>query len=476
MSVFWKNFGLSAAGLFALVLVLQYPLSVTFPIGGDATRYIMSIQAVGDMLHKGEVVRGFWALITNNNYPATQLIFGISALMPLSWPDRFLWWMVLGHLATASAIGLLLYRLAGWQAAAVGIAGWSLATINLTRHIEDGTLAQLWSLAAVALFLYQAVRGSFVGMAALAAVAALLHPFSGLVVLLTFLIALPALIQRRRDLPARLQQHLPFATIAGALLLLAGLYVIWRSYGTLLALSDPTSSFTNLGIIKSPYGPLLVSAPLGFVLLFARHRNMLAKIVISSFVLTAALLTFNEVLGAGVLIHRFQSYFVLATTVLAGLGLPFLVRHVFYFRPLQTVFFVLLFASCGLATWHANIPIYAFYEGPSNNARIVPGAIAGIEWLRDNTSPDSLVVSTNTDRHSEWIPIISGLAWEGLPADHPLWHTPPERLPHLIERFNYDYVMFFLNREKPAERFEAGVGHYPVVFENNGAVILKLEK
>lgn len=472
----WRIIGLTASILFAVSMLLQYPLATSFPIGGDAVRYIERLQSAGQILQNGQIVLGLKEFTTNTHYPGAQAIFAVSSLLPLSWPDRFLWWVVLGHLATAIAIGLLLYRLASWQSAAIGIAGWSLTTIGLTRHIEDGTLAQLWSLAAVALFLHQAVRGSFLGMAVLAALTTLIHPYSGLVLILTYLASLPGLVRARSYLTAGQQRLLPSALAVGGLLLLVGVYVAWQSREVLVSLSTPVSSFRNLGAIKSPFGPFLVAAPLGLVLLLTSRRSVFVKIIITSFALVSTLLTFNEIFGTGILIHRFQSYFIMAATILAGLALPFLAHRLFSFRLPKTIFFVLLFLSCGLATWHANIPVYEFYEGPSNNARIAPGAVAAIEWLRDNASSDSLVVSTDTDRHSEWIPILSGLSWEGLAANHPLWHASPDRLQELVGTYNYNYVMFFLGREKPVEQFEAGLARYPIVFENAGAVVLKLEQ
>src|SRR5688572_729407 len=131
------NYGLSLhyyAGLIGTLGLLfaiaaQYPLETTFPIGGDATRYILKLLEVQTTANENGFFAAGRELLTNTAYPGTQIILATSALLPISWPERFTWWMSLGHVASGLAIGYFAWRLAGWKAAAAGMAIWALTFV-----------------------------------------------------------------------------------------------------------------------------------------------------------------------------------------------------------------------------------------------------------------------------------------------------------------------------------------------------------
>src|SRR5688572_12125747 len=106
---------LTCAWLCLAMLAIQYPLATTFPIGGDASRYILKLLEANDVLQERGLVASVTTFLTNTEYPGAQAIFALSALLPLSWPERFTWWIVLGHMFTATSLALLLNRLAGWR-------------------------------------------------------------------------------------------------------------------------------------------------------------------------------------------------------------------------------------------------------------------------------------------------------------------------------------------------------------------------
>lgn len=452
-----RTLWLLAAFLFCSVLTLQYPLSTTFPIGGDTTRYILKLLEVKDIT----------SLLTNTWYPGMQIFFSVSTLLPLSWPERFIWWMVLGHLFTAVSLAVLLNRLHSWRSAAAGMALWSLTVVTLTPHVQDATLAQAWSLGFVVLCLYEVTRGSLFGAVAMAFLATITHPLSGAVLLLTLSISLPAFLMLQAWRFSALSITSTILSIALAI----------RYYEASLAFPPDSFTLSTTDVLKSSLGPFLLLGLIGLITFFKSKRIPNVGIVlISSFMLVSLLLTFNNYLEITVLINRFQSYAVITGVILAALGLPTVLRMAFSSTVLQSIIAILLFASAGFYTWQDNAPIFHYYESPSRYGRLSTEEQAAIEWMKNNLPKSSVIVSTKRNRHSEWVPILSGRSWVGLSENDVLWQTSTTDLPTYIASKPYTHAVFFRSREKASERFSAGVTLFPVIFENKGATIIKLKQ
>lgn len=456
------------ASIFALVMILQYPLSVSFPLGGDATRYILKLFEVKDFAAAGNWLAAGQALLTNTWYPGSQLILSTSALLPLSWPDRLIWLVVLAHLFIAGSLGLLLYRLASWREAAVAIAVWSLATVSITTDLENGTVAQLWSMGFVILALHQITRSSWWGFIAMSVAATLAHPFGGLVIAATLITALPGLgFTRRMRIPL----------IIGGLLALLAAVGLARYYPVLAGFAGRAEPFPLADILQSPFGPFILLAPFGLVLLMQnRQRAPLSVLVVGQFIVVALLLTLNDRLGLNILTFRFQSFGALAITILAALAVPTILRTAF---PLSAgwavAVAVLFFSAAGLATWHENSRIFHFYESPSRHARLHPDEQAAMTWLDTNLPAPATIISTRTNRRTEWIPILTRHRWVGLGEQDELWRKSVTELPAYLANTPYTHAIFLRYREKDSEVFPAGVALFPVVFANKGAVILQLK-
>jgi hypothetical protein len=126
---------------------IQYPLSTTFPVGGDAAPHIATVQHI--------LTKPIYSIsrIAHSWYPATYILFSLNAFIPfISWTQLYPWWMALGQILTGLAIGLLIFRISGLRAAIIGIALWGMTPIALTSFFEDATMAQLWSLPWLVLF------------------------------------------------------------------------------------------------------------------------------------------------------------------------------------------------------------------------------------------------------------------------------------------------------------------------------------
>lgn len=463
MSYVW----IAGASIFALVMILQYPLSASFPLGGDATRYILKLFEVKNFAAAGDWLAAGKALLTNTWYPGAQVILSISSLLPLSWPTRLIWLVVLAHLFIAGSLGLLLYRLAGWRAAAVAMAIWSLATVTITTDLENGTIAQLWSMGFVILALHQITRSSWWGFIAMSVAAGFAHPFGGLVIAATLITALPGLGVTR---------HTRTPLIIGSLLALLAAAGLARYYPVLAGFAASAEPFPLNDLLQSPFGPFILLAPFGLVLLAQnRQRSPIPVLVVCQFIILSLLLTLNDRLGLNILTFRFQSFGALAVTILAALAVPTILRTAFPSSRWAAAVAVLFLSAAGLNTWHENSRIFRFYESPSRHARLHPDEQAAIAWLNTNLPATATIISTRTNRRTEWIPILTRHQWVGLTEADELWHKPVTELPDYLKSAPYTHAIFLRYREKDSEVFPGGVALFPVVFANKGAVILNLK-
>lgn len=456
-------------------MALQYPLVTTFPIGGDATRYILKLLEVPAAAQEDRIIEAGTKLFTNTSYPGAQIILATSALLPVPWPERFTWWMSLGHIATGLMIGYLAWRVSDWRAAVASIAIWSLTFVSVLPDIEDGTLAQLWSFPFVIWFLERCMQRSWMWAAIAAVLSMATHPISGAIILLVGAISLPIIFRPSLPHKGRLKlQYLAF-TIFITLAFASTSRFIFQSVRSVLTAQLPFESsepFTN--ILYSPFGPFLIMAPIG-VFLLMRQKPVYQLIPLLTFTVLGLLLAFNDRIGAGFYPSRFLSYPIISATVFAAIALPTLLKSAVPYKALRWSFAVLLIMSSALYTWNDNSRIFAFYESPSKYARLHPHEHEAIEWLKENTPADVFVVSSNANRHSEWIPILSTRQWRPLVAEDTLWNLKGDALHVYLKDTPYTHLALFKHREKPSDLFPLDDSAYPIVFENKGAMIIQLK-
>lgn len=471
---FYKYLWIVAALVFTTGLAIQYPLQTTFPIGGDAIRYISRVEEVISAWHRSALI-GITTFLTNSWYPGAIALLAVSKLLPLSWPDRFVWWMTLGHLVTSYTIGFVLYKLSNWRAAAAGIAIWGLAMMSVTRHVEDGTLAQLWSLPAVVLFLYALSRGSLPGILGGLATVFIIHPISGIICLITHITTLIATYPIRH-----LRKNSKASLLAIALLPPAvafALNILFPHYTVFLQTTAESQKFLITNALTTAFGPFILLAAAGFVLLTQNfYSSPFVSITLLNFAVLSWLLTFNYLLGAPIFAHRLQTYFALSTTILAAQAFPLIVGSAFTNKMLRGLFVTFFFLSLGSFAWHENAQIFNAYESPSRYLRPHPEELSAIQWMGTNLPAKSIILSTRTTRHPEWIPILSHHEWKGLQGDDPLWHLESAALKQYLKNVPYTHLVFFKLSEKPAEVFPNGIEHFPVIYETKEVLILQLRQ
>ncbi len=450
-----------------LILTMQYPFSTTFPIGGDAAFYVRTART---LLEPTEINEKF-SILKSAPYPLAYLGAASSVLLPLEWPERFTWLMTITYMAVGGALGFFLYRYQGRAAAATAVALWSLVSVDVTTHIEAGTLAQLLSLVFVALFFERLVKGSWWGVP-LAYVAVLLsHPLTGLLLLLAVVLMVGTGVPLIRSFPSPERRvYLLLAALAtlsgGAVAIKIGLNQALFTTG----LQSSTLTFPLPNLLRSTLGPWLMMAPLGFIRLTTDQRiSSVAKMTLVTFILSTLVLSFNYLFGIGLWTERFQSYFVFGTIILASIAFPWLMNRVFMHWLPRSVFVVLLFLALALTAWNSNARIFRYYEAPGNYARLQTGEHEGIRWMNDNLPTDSVVVTSNVHRHAEWIPALTNRQWLAVP------HFEDEAIINnkLQEARVFGrpvYLVLFLTAEKRPAIFPTA----EVMFETAELLILKI--
>lgn len=437
----------------ALLLILQYPIQATFPIGGDATRYLL------------RAMEGFPDILGNSWYPGTIVLMWATTWIPLEPSSFFIWWITAGHLTAAASIGYLTYRIHNSRAGIISAAAWAFATTQITRHTEDGTLAQLLSLPAVILVVHSTIQERWKTTAALTVLTYLLHPISGLTA--TLYVGL-TLLAKATHITAPDQR--PLKTIVIAITgMLAILIVFTQLKGFDVLLRDfSQESYAFVDSLFTSFGVFVLLATTGLVVLINSNIQSYIKLTSVVFIFLSLLLAFNDNLGIGILSDRFAPYYIISVAILAGIGLDYILTTTFQQRSLQAIVLFLLLLAIAPLRWNNAAGVFSFYESPGNYARLHPEEKEAIYWMKENLPQKSYIISTKKNRHSEWIPILSGHTWEGLAESDEFWNqiTPPTNNSH-------SYVTLFKHREKPIEVFPAARELKPV-YENDSAVIYAL--
>lgn len=439
--------------LLLIAAALHYPLATTFPIGGDAASYIRDSQKLLSALGKpSELI----SPDTYSRYPLTQAAFAFLAVLPVHWTERYTWFMTLAFISAGISLSLLANRLGGPPAAATAAAAWATTLVTIQPHIEDGTMAQLLSLSALFLFLERLSVSSY-GLASFFLVAALLaHPITGIVGLL---IAYVAIITQTRPTPRFVASFLVPVAVT-TVLAIASLFD-QHSFFNHVPSQDRTVSF--LDNIRSWIAPAWILAPVGLITLSQRFkRHAAGTSAIMAFAYLAFLLTFNDLLGISVWTFRFSTYLISAILLLFSIALPQLLTLAIPYKSLRYALATLLVLSIYLPGWTAATAVFAHNESPSKYARIHRDELAALKWMDENLPPQSTILSTQENRHSEWIPILTRHQWQGVHG------TIPE---HLLQDGQFTHVIYLKKREGVPQHVR---DNFSVVHETDAAAIFKL--
>ena len=433
-------------------------------MGGDATRYI----------HRAEEVVDAWSitprksietLFTNSWYPGVIGLVVMSNAIPFEWPRRIIVITALAQIAAGVSIGWLLYRVFSWQSAAAGIAFWAMTPVVAIRDFDDGTIAQLLSYSVIFLLLERFHNARPFGVIAALLVSYLIHPLTGVLLTAMLTITLITLLIIRNRLTTEVRKTV--YTLSVALFLIIGVAIAlstFRNYTYVLtAFSDIHEPLTHL---RKPFVPIALLAPFGLMVL-ARLRSTAPHTMIAlvSLIVISGLLSINDVLGIDVFVARFKPYFVIGLVLLAAMGLPYVLRIISrsYLRGLIAITLIL---SLSVAIWHYNATTYAAYENPQQYRRIHPDEAAAILWLKETVPHQAVIYSTEINRHSEWIPILSHHRW--VP-----FRPGEERL--IVKAHDGDrFLLYFLKRESVPEEIINNPTQFPIVYNHGQAIIFRV--
>ncbi len=452
MSVPLKHLSLFGAVIFCGILVLQYPMQTTFPIGGDAVRYIARAQEVSDSTSKS-LIEGVATLARNSNYPIVTAGLAVIDLGNPDWPGVFVWIMALAYLATGLALGWLVYRQYGWTAGVIALSGWGLTTM-LSGHFEDATLAQLLSLPFLLLALERWSSGRTIVAIILTLIAGALHPMTALFLGLLITLVAVALGIMRRSLTN--SERKKFYALALFVLIIVGVGLISSLGNIAVENFEPEERGVAFAeYLKSPLGPLVLLAPIGLSFAWLqRRRNRMGTLFLVALGVVSMLTSFNTLLGVNLFAFRFEPYLLLTLVTFGAIGLSALSRRVFPSTLVRAAFLVVLFGTAGVGLWQEAAVVYNVYESPSQYSRVHGDELAAIAWLHANL-PAGHIVSTSVNRHSEWIPVLSHHTWEAVGEGHNVFQTTDEALRLVAKELEADAIIFFGRREPVSPNFTA---------------------
>lgn len=458
--------GLGLATLLLIAMALQYPLSVTFPIGPDAPAHIRDALKLTKE-YPGDT-SGIKTLI-GSPYPLSVAMLSATRIIPISWADRFTWWMTMGHIAVGLALGLFIYRIHNWQAAAIAIGIWAPLTMVFNNHLASGTLPQLWSLAFLLLFLERFAAKSVIGSSVLLLIVLFSHPITAVVIILTLLIVLPSYWLNREHLNIKEQRLLQVITTTIVIIVGYILYAYILRESISLFWSGPHIEFKKL--LNSEIAPWIVLSIPGWIILqrISLMRPMMVTLWNTLYFLILAL-AINEHFGVDIWTYRFRSTLIIVSLVGIGIGLSHLTQLVFQTKIARFVFTVLIISSVALLCWQHNAIVYATHEKKFNH-----GEIIAMQWMQSLPN-NSIIASTNIDRVSEWVPIYSKHLYQELNPEDKLFSLHGDALAIYVKSASYTHVIFLLRRESVPENFTANPQLFSPIYEQGGVSIFSINK
>jgi hypothetical protein len=445
-----------------IATAIQYPLSTTFPIGGDAAAIISRVQHIfTNPINTFENIRHSW-------YPVSYILFSLNALNPfVYWPVAFSWWMAIGQILTGIALGLLAYRISGIRAAALAMAIWALTPITMTSFFEDGTMAQLWSLPWVLLFFERMLAKSLRGMIISCILLFFSHPVTAVIFLASTFVALPHILftaKKSSSIEKRIRYIILWCSLG---CIAAGLFFFATKPGIFNLAFTPESSKYSPELFHGFFLPWLLASIIGYLHMTIMHKKeWLFLVTLGSFLVVSFLFAINDQLGIGFWVNRLNAYLIICICLGGGVGFSYLLGQL-RSPVLSTLIAVFLLTGITGSVFHDNQNIYRRYESPSTYSRIHPDELAAISWAKEHIQPPSIILSSGLTRHYEWIPVLSRSSWQAL----------KERDLFSVERyktFEHPYLIFFTKKEKVPSWISEGSNTYHEIFRNNGAVIYRI--
>ncbi|OGY37003.1 MAG: hypothetical protein A3E36_04630 [Candidatus Andersenbacteria bacterium RIFCSPHIGHO2_12_FULL_45_11b] len=446
-----------------IATAVQYPLSTTFPIGGDGAAIIQRVQhTLTDPLLTIRNISHTW-------YPVSYALFSSNALIPhVYWPTAFSSWMALGQILTGLAIGRLVYRLAGIQASALAMGLWALTPITMTSFFEDGTMAQLWSLPWLILFFERMHQRSLKGMFLFCLLALFSHPITAAILIGTLIItALILWIHRHTELKKQEQMlKIVYLICAFACVIIASAALLFKKSIITLQFTHEASKYAQ-DMFHGFFLPWLLAGIFGWATIIKNHASRYVFFTsMGSFIFLSILLAMNNSLGIGFWTNRLNSYLILCIVIFAAIGMDKILKNLNN-QFITAAISICLIAGLAMSTFVDNKNIYTRYESSSTYARIHPDELAAIAWMNTNLPNYADVYSTIKTRNYEWIPVLTSLRWKPLED----WEIPSVQNNHAII---YPIFVYFTRAEGVPEDVWGRPDIFRLEYHNDGAMIFHI--
>ncbi|MDA1169086.1 MAG: hypothetical protein O3A36_02000 [bacterium] len=462
--------GLGLAVLLLAAMALQYPLSATFPIGPDAPAHIRdALKLTKEYPGDASGIK----ILLRSPYPLSVAMLSATRILPISWPERFTWWITMGHIAVGLMIGLFVYRIHDWQAAAIAISMWAPLTVTLNNHFESGTLPQLWSLAFLLLFFERVAARSIAGSVTTFLLVLISHPITAVLVVLSATVSLPILFIYKSKL--LLQEQRQTKILLGSLIIIyiTSIVAFLHRYSSTTYWSGPHFPFHD--IVTSPLSILLLLSIVGLIAMQKYLRkNIPLQVLFNSFQIITILLALNNLFGVDIWTYRFRSSVIVIMCISAAIALQALTSIVFTRKTTRVLFISSIIGIIALYAWQHNASVYARYEADDKYRRIHPDEKGASIWMKNHIPRDSFIVSTNVNRFSEWIPLYSNIRWEEIGASHPLFNATNVELAGYVPKTAYTHIIFFLRREQIPVNIQSNPQMFENIHTNDGAIVYKI--
>jgi hypothetical protein len=463
---------LVAAFILLLIFSLQYPFSSSFPMGADANVYIQLAQR---LMNAPQAPTSALNVFKESVYPLTHTLFTFFVIIPTDWSTRFILWASLGQIMSGLALALLLYRFNGWPSAATGMAIWALTPITVNSHFEDGTIAQLWSLVFLLIFFERLLARSRWGAAIAFIATVLAHPITGAVLITSTLASSPLLIKL---IARHTKSHLQTISYFTIFLLSLSIPTIISAlqHPKVLSIITPSEPYRSLiEYLDPPFGLFVLLAPIGLLIMIKKTQRLsFFFCLLYAFIFFSVILAFNNFIGVGVWTMRLHTYFILSIAILSSIALPTILKETFNKTTVQIIFIVLLFSALSLHYWKNTSHVYAWYEDPGNYGRLLSEEKLAMEWMEDNLPTGSHILSTQTNRHSEWLKVFTRFPITDLESSDPIFHLQNEELHTFAQNHDGTQLIIFKYVEDMPEQIIKHPEWFPIIYDTKAISIINM--
>ncbi len=427
-----------------------YPLSVNIPIGGDAPSHISTANSI--------------TLLSRSPYPLSSLLFSLTRIIPVSWPMRFEIFMATGYIATGLMLGLLLKKLAGNLSGALSILFWSLCSWDILTFFRDGTMAQLWSLFFVLLFIYLLNKKNLLLSSLTFLAIAFSHPASFAFVASVLLIATPFLVSHFN----KVKFFVPLSLLISGILVLLTLLLFAKffPYSNLNKFHIQTYLLGELA--ESRIGILLLSVPLGATFFVNDSAGSRRKIILLVFAFASFVATFNHFFGVGAWERRFAPYFIISLLIFGTIGLAKLFTYISKNHFVHLVLLILFAAPLTTNAYFTARNYYRSFNGQRSSMHAAEAEAYG--WIKNNLDNNVLIMQTrNRGRGVEWLPALTqrkNFILDDQATKYKLLESCGEILDDLT-RVNVTHVFFYTWTERIPDAYLNNPSIFPLLFKND---------